>query len=49
VAYLDLQSWLNLVSTSAIVLALVFTGVQVREANRARRDQSTAASRRTPT
>ena len=42
-AYLDLQSWLDLISTVAIVLALVFTGVQVREANRARRDQSAVA------
>jgi len=42
-AYLDLQGWLDLISTVAIVLALVFTGVQVREANRARRDQSAVA------
>lgn len=37
---LDLQSWLSLVSTVAIVVALVFAGVQVREANRMRRDQA---------
>ena len=42
-ASLDLQSWLNLISTVAIVLALVFAGVQVREANRARRDQAAVA------
>ena len=42
-ASLDLQSWLDLISTVAIVLALVFTGVQVREANRARRDQAAVA------
>lgn len=40
---LSLQDWLSLVSTVAIVLALVFTGVQVREANRARRDQAAVA------
>ena len=37
---LDLQTWLSLISTVAIVLALVFAGVQVREANQARRDQA---------
>ena len=40
---LDLQTWLSLISTVAIVLALVFAGVQVREANRARRDQAAVA------
>ena len=40
---LDLQSWLSLISTGAIVLALVFAGVQVREANRSRRDQAAVA------
>ena len=38
--YLDLQSWLGVISTAAIVLALIFTGVQVRAANRARMDQA---------
>lgn len=40
---LDLQAWLSLISTVAIVLALVFAGVQVREANQARRDQAAVA------
>ena len=40
---LDLQTWLSLISTVAIVLALVFAGVQVREANQARRDQAAVA------
>lgn len=35
-ASLSLQDWLSLISTIAIVMALVFTGEQVREANRAR-------------
>jgi hypothetical protein len=42
-ASLQLQDWLSLISTAAIVLALIFAGVQVREANRARRDQSAVA------
>jgi hypothetical protein len=42
-AALELQDWLSLISTAAIVLALAFAGVQVREANRARRDQSAVA------
>lgn len=37
---LDLQSWLSLISTTAIVVALVFAGFQVKEANRTRRDQA---------
>jgi len=37
--HLDLASVLNLVSTAAIVGALVFTALQVRAANNARRDQ----------
>jgi len=37
--HLDLASILNLVSTAAIVAALVFTALQVRAANNARRDQ----------
>lgn len=41
---LDLQAWLSLISTVAIMLALVFAGVHVREANRARRDQAAVAS-----
>jgi len=40
---LDLQTWLSLISTVAIVLALIFAGVQVREANQARRDQAAVA------
>lgn len=36
----DLASVLNLVSTAAIVGALVFTALQVRAANHARRDQA---------
>src|SRR5262249_22123807 len=40
---LDLPSALNVVSTLAIVLALLFTGLQVREANRTRRDQASVA------
>jgi hypothetical protein len=43
-AALSLQDWLSLISTIAIVLALVFAGVQVREANRARRDQAAVAA-----
>jgi hypothetical protein len=42
-AALSLQDWLSLISTIAIVLALVFTGVQVREANRTRRDTAAVA------
>jgi hypothetical protein len=42
-AALSLQDWLSLISTIAIVMALVFAGVQVREANRARRDQAAVA------
>ena len=41
--HLDLATALNLISTLAIVGALVFTGLQVREANRARRDQGSVA------
>src|SRR3954453_17010493 len=38
--HLDLGIWLNLISTAAIVGALIFTGLQVRAANLARRDQA---------
>lgn len=38
--HLDFASILNLVSTAAIVGALVFTALQVRAANHARRDQA---------
>ena len=38
--HLDLASILNLVSTAAIVGALVFTALQVRAASNARRDQA---------
>ncbi len=41
-ASLDLQSWLSLISTVAIVLALAFAGLQVRQANRSRSDQAAA-------
>jgi hypothetical protein len=37
--HLDLVAVLNLISTIAIVDALVFTGLQVRAANRARQEQ----------
>ena len=39
-AHLDLSSILNLVSTAAVVGALVFTALQVRAANDTRRDQA---------
>jgi len=42
-AALSLQDWLSLISTLAIVVALVFAGVQVREATRGRRDQAAVA------
>ena len=38
--HLDLASALNLVSTITVIGALVFTGLQVRTANRARREQA---------
>ena len=38
--HLELAAWLNLISTLAIVGALIFTGLQVRAANLARRDQA---------
>src|SRR5438046_10211647 len=38
--HLDFASALNLVSTITVIGALVFTGLQVRTANRARRDQA---------
>jgi hypothetical protein len=38
--HLDLAVWLNLVSTAAIVGALIFTAVQVRQGNMKRRDQA---------
>jgi hypothetical protein len=40
---LDLPSLLNLISTVAIVGALLFTALQVRAANRARQDQAAIA------
>lgn len=36
--HLDLAVWLNLISTTAIVAALIFTAVQVRQGNIKRRD-----------
>src|SRR4030081_3247497 len=38
--HLDFANLLNLVSTITLIGALVFTGLQVRAANRARRDQA---------
>ena len=38
--HFDITSALNLISTIAIVGALIFTGLQVRAANRARADQA---------
>ena len=35
---MDLAAWLNLISTVAIVGALIFTGLQVRTANRTRHE-----------
>jgi hypothetical protein len=38
--HLDLAVWLNLISTIAIVAALIFTALQVRQGNIKRRDQA---------
>jgi hypothetical protein len=38
--HFDFASALNLVSTITLIGALVFTGLQVRAANRARREQA---------
>src|SRR5882762_7970966 len=38
--HLDFTNALNLVSTVTVIGALVFTGLQVRSANRARREQA---------
>lgn len=38
--HIDFASALNLVSTITLIGALVFTGMQVRAANRARREQA---------
>jgi hypothetical protein len=38
--HLDFANVLNLVSTVALIGALIFTGLQVRAANRARREQA---------
>ncbi len=38
--HLDFASALSLVSTVTLIGALVFTGLQVRAANRARREQA---------
>ena len=40
---LDLATVLNAISTLAIVLALVFTGLQVRQGNQSRVDQAAIA------
>ncbi len=42
-SHFDLASALNVISTIAIVGALIFTGFQVRAANRARQDQAAIA------
>lgn len=41
--HLDLATALNIISTLAIVGALIFTGLQVREVNSARREQSSVS------
>lgn len=38
--HLDLNGWLSLVSTIAVVVALVFAGLQLRQSNSQRRDQA---------
>ena len=38
--HLDLSAWLNIISTVAIVGALIFTALQVRQGNVKRRDQA---------
>jgi hypothetical protein len=38
--HLDFGVWLNLISTAAIVAALIFTALQVRQGNVKRRDQA---------
>ncbi|HME87667.1 MAG TPA: hypothetical protein VKE30_00480 [Chthoniobacterales bacterium] len=38
--HLELAVWLNLISTIAIVAALIFTALQVRQGNIKRRDQA---------
>jgi len=38
--HLELAVWLNLISTVAIVAALIFTALQVRQGNMKRRDQA---------
>ena len=40
---LDLGNWLDLISTVAIVVALAFAGLQVRQANHQRREQAAVA------
>ena len=40
--HLDFANLLNLVSTVTLIGALIFTGLQVRAANRARREQAAA-------
>ena len=41
--HLDVATALNIISTFAIVGALIFTGLQVREVNTARREQASVA------
>lgn len=45
--HVDLATILNLVSTIAIIGALIFTALQVRQGNRAQRDQATVAMMKT--
>ena len=42
--HVDFANLLNLVSTVTLICALVFTGLQVRAANRARREQATVTA-----
>jgi hypothetical protein len=41
--HLDLAVWLNLISTAAIVAALIFAALQVRQGNIKRKDQAAIA------
>jgi hypothetical protein len=41
--HLDLAVWLNVISTLAIVAALIFTALQVRQGNIKRKDQAAVA------
>ena len=41
--HLDLAVWLNLISTAAIVAALIFAALQVRQGDIKRKDQAAIA------